>query len=179
MDYKKISKIMSYALRHKPEKLGIDVDKGGWTNMDKLVRALQDHFPDITYQIVVDVIQSNDKQRFTLSSNRDRVRAAQGHSLDVDLGYSTTRPPDRLFHGTSSNNYIGIMKHGINKGTRHHVHLSPDFETAKTVGSRKGKPLVLTIATNAMYADGYKFFKSDNGVWLTDFIPTQYIESAS
>lgn len=170
---------MSYALRHKPEKLGIVVDKGGWTDMDLFVLALQNRFPEITYQTVVDVIESNDKQRFTLSSDGDRVRAAQGHSLDVDLGYETTRPPDSLFHGTAIKNYNSIMEQGINKGTRHHVHLSPDFDTAKTVGARKGRPLVLTIATNAMYVDGYKFFQSDNGVWLTEFIPKEYIISAS
>lgn len=167
---------MSYALRHKPERLGLEVDSAGWVDIQQLLLGLQQKgFPEITLDIIHEVIRTNDKRRFSVSTDLTRVRAAQGHSIPVDLGLYPQRPPSELFHGTAERNFQSIKEQGINKGTRHHVHLSPDFLTAKTLGNRKGKSIVLTIATNAMYADGHSFFKSDNGVWLTDFIPPQYI----
>src|SRR5262249_39421691 len=117
----------------------------------------------------------SDKQRFALSADGARIRANQGHSVDIDLALPAIAPPDRLYHGTADRNLASIEATGLNAGSRQHVHLSPDAETATKVGARHGRPVVLEVESGAMYRDGHRFFRSENGVWLTDHVPARYI----
>jgi len=171
---KKISKMLSYVLRHKPENIGITLDKNGWVDIDILLDKLHFDTP-VVFDELKYVVDNNEKNRFAISNDNLRVRANQGHSIEVDLGLKEVMPPAILYHGTSVNSVNSIMKSGINKGNRHHVHLSFDEATANSVGSRKGKCEVLEVQAMRMRADGYKIYISDNGVYLTDEVPSKYI----
>ncbi|MEO7509055.1 MAG: RNA 2'-phosphotransferase, partial [Pyrinomonadaceae bacterium] len=122
-----------------------------------------------------EVVEQNDKKRFAFNEDGTRIRASQGHSISVKLGYEPVEPPAVLFHGTAKNNIESIRAHGLLKQERHHVHLSEDWATARKVGERYGVPIVLEIATEKMKQDGFAFFRSENGVWLTDHVPIFYI----
>ena len=171
----KESKFLSRVLRHEPDLIGLTLGPGGWVQVDELLRGMKraGHrlSPDALRQIVTD----NDKQRFTLSEDGRRIRAAQGHSVVVDLGLTPTEPPVTLFHGTARDNLDAIFASGLNPGRRQHVHLSPDEETAVKVGTRHGRPVVLRVNTAAMHADGLIFWRADNGVWLTATVPPEYL----
>ncbi|MBB6485255.1 RNA 2'-phosphotransferase [Rhizobium lusitanum] len=168
-----ISKFMSYALRHAPHEAGLALDSEGWVPFDDLKKTVLDRF-DVTEADILEVIESNPKKRFTLLG--DRIRAAQGHSVTVDLALNSATPPSKLFHGTSLESWSAIQSSELNKMQRHHVHLSPDIETAKIVATRrKGDYIILEIDAARMHADGHSFFVSDNGVWLTDHVPSQYL----
>jgi putative RNA 2'-phosphotransferase len=131
--------------------------------------------PTITKELILAVVATNDKQRFSLSPDGKRIRAAQGHSVDVDLGYAEMVPPAVLYHGTAWSNWESIADEGLTPRTRHAVHLSTDVDTATRVGARHGRPLVLIVDAARMRADGYAFSRSDNGVWLTELVPAAYL----
>lgn len=172
---KEISKILSLVLRHAPERIGITLDQNGWTNIKQLISKAKKAGYKLSLEELLETVQANDKQRFTISEDGQKIRAAQGHSIEIDLALQSIKPPDVLFHGTASANLNSIFEQGIHSAKRRYVHLSSNEETALKVGSRHGKAIVLTIDTTQMFKEGFKFFKADNGVWLTDHILPKYI----
>jgi putative RNA 2'-phosphotransferase len=173
MDLVRTSKRLSYVLRHRPDSIGLTLGAGGWVGVDELLRALARHGTRITREDLEYVVEHNDKRRFVLEG--DRIRANQGHSVEVDLGLDPVTPPDRLFHGTARHNLDSIFLDGLVRGNRHHVHLSADEQTAIKVGARHGSPIVLSVDAAAMVAEGLLFYRSDNGVWLTDHVPARHL----
>ncbi len=169
------SKFLSLVLRHKPEEIGLQLDKHGWVLVDELLRKLKKANRKLSRDELFQLVESSDKKRFTLSEDGSRIRAAQGHSVDVDLGLEPRRPPDELYHGTASANLDAIFSDGLNSGSRRQVHLSTNPETAERVGQRHGKPVVLRVEAKRMFDDGFEFFCADNGVWLTDKVPASYL----
>ncbi|MDA7963926.1 RNA 2'-phosphotransferase [Ruegeria sp.] len=169
------SKFLSLVLRHKPEEIGLQLDRHGWVRVEDLLRKLKKANRKLSRDELVQLVEGNDKKRFTLSDDGQRIRAAQGHSIDVDLGLEPQRPPDELYHGTASANLDAIFADGLNPGRRKQVHLSLDPDTAERVGQRHGKPVVLRVEAQRMYEDGFEFFRADNGVWLTDKVPATYL----
>lgn len=172
---KETSKLLSLVLRHSPEKIGITLDPAGWTPIDVLLAKLKKAGHKIDHAGLVAVVEENDKKRFTISDDGRRIRAAQGHSVPVELGLDPATPPYVLYHGTARANLDSIFATGLNPGTRRQVHLSTSEDTALKVGSRHGSALVLTVDTKRMSEDGFAFFRADNGVWLTDIVPAIYI----
>ena len=173
------SKFLSLILRHQPEKIGLSLDANGWANIDELLRLSAAKGRPLTRALLDEVVATNDKQRFMLNEDRSMIRASQGHSISVDLGLTAVTPPPVLFHGTATRFLESIQKQGLLKGNRQHVHLSPDESTAIKVGQRHGKPVVLRIAAGRMQLDGHKFYRSANGVWLTDHVPPACLEMVS
>lgn len=171
----RISKFLSLVLRHQPETIGITLSEDGWTNVDELIAAINRHGQDLDFETLEQVVESNDKKRFAFSDDGEMIRANQGHSVEVKLGYPPTPPPEILYHGTVARFLPGIREKGIQKGQRHHVHLSVSLEVANTVGKRRGQPVILSIRAREMNAAGHEFHVSANGVWLTDFVPIQFI----
>jgi len=171
----KISKFLSLILRHKPETVGISLDINGWVNIDTLIEACKNHNHHITRSQLDDVVTLNNKQRFAISTDGKCIRANQGHSIKVDLGLKSVKPPKLLYHGTVEKFMPAILKNGLLKMQRHHVHLSSDDNTAYSVGSRRGNPVVLGIKAELMHEKGYEFFVSENGVWLTEKVPGKYL----
>jgi putative RNA 2'-phosphotransferase len=171
----RISKLLSLVLRHKPEEIGIVLDSAGWVDVEVLLAALAAHGRGITLDQLRHVVETSDKKRFAFSEDGRRIRASQGHSVEVELGYQPATPPDRLFHGTVEKFVASIREHGLVKGARHHVHLSVDEETATKVGSRRGRAVILTIDAAGMVREGFVFFVSANGVWLTEAVPARFI----
>ncbi|MCE3075121.1 RNA 2'-phosphotransferase [Chryseobacterium gwangjuense] len=173
---KKISKFLSYVLRHHPELIGLTLDEQGWTSVDEIItKSKRDSYQGFTFEELNEVVETNDKKRFIFNEDKTKIRANQGHSIDIDLALKPQQPPEFLYHGTAQNNVVSILEKGIEKRSRQHVHLSLDKETATKVGMRHGKPIILTIRTGKMYEDGIVFYLSENNVWLTDFIEAQYI----
>jgi len=172
------SKYMSLLLRHQPEKVGLALDANGWARVADLVSLTQKGGVRLTRELIEEVVAGNDKKRFVLSEDGERIRAAQGHSIEVDLALPPRQPPEYLYHGTASRFLDSIRKSGIVRGKRHHVHLSPDEETAIKVGQRHGKPVILTIRSGDMWRAGIPFYCSENGVWLTDEVPPAYLSIA-
>ncbi|GGA11809.1 RNA 2'-phosphotransferase [Okeania sp. KiyG1] len=172
----KISKYLSWVLRHSPDKIGIKLDANGWVAIEELLKASQNYNFPITQIELNEVVEKNDKKRFSLDSTKTLIRANQGHSLTVDLQLEARKPPNILYHGTG-NDLIDLIKQtGLQKMSRHHVHLSKDINTAINVGKRKGKPVVFAVDASAMYKDDYKFYFSANHVWLVDEVPSQYLQ---
>jgi putative RNA 2'-phosphotransferase len=171
----RVSKRLSYVLRHDPGSIGIKLDDAGWVDIDELLGALRSHGLRLRRDQLDEVVETNEKQRYTIEGNR--IRANQGHSVGVQLDLPPASPPDVLFHGTPERNVVAILSRGLNRGTRHHVHLSPDVATAQKVGQRRGRAVVLRIDAAGMAGDGYTFYVSDNGVWLTDQVPAAYIRA--
>ncbi|WP_214104914.1 RNA 2'-phosphotransferase [Acrocarpospora catenulata] len=169
----RISKYLSKHLRHQPDRIGITLDPQGWVAVPVLLAAAKAHGFPITPDELTEVVATNDKQRFVLQDGR--IRANQGHTVQVDLGLEPVEPPAELFHGTVAAALPAIRTEGLRPMRRHHVHLSPDLETATRVGARRGKPIVLVVDTAAMHAAGHVFTRSANGVWLTDAVPPPYI----
>lgn len=170
-----LSKTLSYVLRHRPEKFGLGLDAQGWCSVDELLAAFARRNLELSREQLEHLVAHNDKKRFAFSEDGTKIRASQGHSLEIDLNYQPVRPPEMLYHGTAERFLSSILKEGLQKRRRHHVHLSPDTETALKVGQRHGKPVVLTIQAGRMYADGYLFYCSENGVWLTGEVPPLYL----
>lgn len=170
------SKFLSLVLRHEPEQIGLQLDPAGWVEVDALLAACRQHGTPITREELDEVVATNEKKRFAFSDDSQRIRANQGHSVEVSLGYVSQSPPPRLFHGTATRFLESIRAEGLTKRERHHVHLSADTQTAYQVGQRHGKPAILTIRADAMHAAGHVFYLSENGVWLTENVPTQFIE---
>ena len=174
---KQYSKMMSLVLRHDPAKIGIELDDAGWTDITKLVRQAGEHKRGrgFTLEILHQVVEDNDKKRFELSKDGRRIRARQGHSVEVELGDEKREPPEFLYHGTVGKFMDSIRSGGLLKMTRHAVHLSPDTVTADRVGSRRGKPLILMVRAKQMHDDGHPFYLTGNDVWYTEHVPTDYI----
>jgi putative RNA 2'-phosphotransferase len=169
------SKFLSYVLRHEPAAVGIALDSGGWVGVDVLLDACTRHGRPLSRTDLHEVVATSPKQRFALSDDGQRIRANQGHSTAVDLGYEPADPPDVLFHGTVARLLPAIRNEGLQRMERHHVHLSPDEATARAVGGRRGKPVILHIDARAMRDAGHVFFVTPNGVWLTDAVPSSFI----
>lgn len=169
------SRYLTRILRHTPSELGLELAPGGWIPIRDLLRAMRRAGRKLTRDELQALVDTNEKRRFTISSDGLRIRAAQGHSLAVDLQLSPAKPPDKLYHGTARHSLDGIFAAGLSPGKRKQVHLSPDVETAFRVGSRHGFSVVLTVDAAAMHADGFTFFVADNGVWLTDHVPTDFL----
>lgn len=166
----KRSKRLSYLLRHNPGDAGLTLDGAGWTPVADLLNALGWSRADLDV-----VVADNNKKRFEYDPTGARIRASQGHSVDVDLGYEAKEPPTTLYHGTSEPLLAVILTDGLLKMQRHHVHLSPDTETALVVARRRPKPVVLAVDAARMIAAGSKFYLSTNGVWLVDAVPARYL----
>ena len=141
---------------------------------DLLAPSERARFP-ISYDDLIECVETNDKKRFSFDDAGDLIRANQGHSVEVDLQLEEIQPPDVLYHGTVERFLASIMAEGLKKGKRHHVHLSKDTETAQKVGARRGKPVILQVDAGKMHGAGLKFFLSVNGVWLTDFVPAAFL----
>jgi putative RNA 2'-phosphotransferase len=171
----KASKFMSLVLRHKPEEIGLVLDEHGWADIGELIQKAGAHGVALTREQIAEVVATSDKQRFAIDQTGQRIRANQGHSVDVDLGLAPSEPPPILFHGTAEKSVGAIRAEGLKAGRRQHVHLSPDEQTAVKVGSRHGRPVVLRIAAGRMHEQGHAFFFSTNGVWLTDSVPLEFI----
>ena len=175
MDDRRLSKLLSLVLRHDPARMGLVLDPAGWVSVGDLLAALDANGVPVTRARLEHVVADSDKQRFTIDSEHDRIRANQGHSVAVDLGLAPQVPPELLYHGTPERNVASIRRHGLRRGHRHAVHLSPDVATATAVGARRGRAVVLVVETGRMYADGHVFTRSRNGVWLTESVPPTYL----
>ena len=175
----KQSRFLSHVLRHNPDRVGVALDPAGWVDVDVLLTALAAHRHPMSRAQLDRVVAENDKQRFSFDSTDTRIRANQGHSVPVDLGYADAEPPARLYHGTHPGAMAAIHREGLRPMRRHAVHLSADRATATRVGARRGRPVVLTVDSAGMAADGHRFRVSANGVWLTDAVPPQYLGSTS
>jgi putative RNA 2'-phosphotransferase len=171
----RVSKFLAKYLRHAPHELGLTLRPGGWVPVDDLLDAAAKHGFPIAYDELIECVETNDKERFSFAESGDLIRANQGHSVEVDLGLEEKEPPEVLYHGTVERLLPSIRAQGLRKGKRHHVHLSKDMETARKVGARRGKPVILVIDAGRMFRDGFRFFLSANGVWLTDAVPPSYL----
>ena len=172
---KHISKFLSYVLRHKPEEIDLTLDQNGWADLNELLAKMAGEFKGINIETIVEVVESNDKQRFALNEDQTKIRANQGHSIEVDVELEQAVPPSVLYHGTVAKFIASIKQDGLQKRNRQHVHLSATVDTAIIVGTRRGEAIILEIAAYQMHTDGFQFFLSKNGVWLTDQIPSKYI----
>lgn len=170
-----VSKFLSLILRHKPEEIGLELDDNGWADVDELIRLANSSGRHVTRPLLERVVAENDKKRFAFSDDGKRIRASQGHSVDVDLALTPATPPELLYHGTASRFLESIRAGGLHSGSRQHVHLSLDVATATKVGQRHGRPVVLVVRGREMHVAGHLFFLSANGVWLTEQVPVGYI----
>jgi putative RNA 2'-phosphotransferase len=171
----KISKFLSLVLRHQPQLIGIELDSNGWTNTEILLLKAKEAKIYLDIEKLKNLVENNPKKRFAFSENFEKIRANQGHSVEIELGYESKNPPEILYHGTSKNVLESILKTGIERKKRHHVHLSQDIETATKVGKRHGEVVILEVLAGQMEKDNFEFYLSENGVWLTDFVPTKYL----
>ena len=172
---KHISKFMSLVLRHKPEEIGLQLDENGWTSVEELITKMNENGVSVDRETINKVVETNDKKRFAFNEDETLIRASQGHSIDIELDLPAAMPPDILYHGTTEKYLESIFKEGLKKQSRQYVHLSITIETAKAVGGRHGKPVILLINARAMHESGYKFYLSENKVWLTDAVPVEFI----
>ncbi|MBX9424065.1 MULTISPECIES: RNA 2'-phosphotransferase [Streptomyces] len=173
----KVSKYLSKHLRHQPERIGLVLDAHGWTEIDTLLDATARNGFPITREELDHVVATNDKKRFAIEGTR--IRASQGHTVEVDLDLPAAEPPAYLYHGTVADRLPAIRAEGLRPMARHHVHLSPDRETATRVGARRGRPVVLSVDAGAMHRAGHVFHVSANGVWLTDTVPPEFLRLPS
>ena len=172
-----LSKLLSFGLRHDPEALRLELDPAGWTSIDAVLAGLAAHGDTVTREELEEVVRSSDKKRFALSNDGARIRASQGHSIEVDLGLPSRAPPEFLFHGTAERVVAAIRREGLVPGSRTHVHLSADLRTAEIVAKRREGPhIILRAQAAAMHAAGLAFFLSDNGVWLTAHVPPEFLK---
>jgi putative RNA 2'-phosphotransferase len=169
------SRFLSLVLRHKPETIGIQLDENGWVSVDILLKKMNTFGKKIDFKSLENMVETNNKKRFAFNEDKTKIRANQGHSIKVKLGYEAQKPPKILFHGTASRFVESILRTGLEKRNRHHVHLSKDKDTAINVGSRHGKPVIFEVMAEEMYENGSEFFISQNGVWLTDNVPSEYL----
>lgn len=175
---KRISKRLSFWLRHKPEDAGLVVDPSGWTDAEAVVAELAKRDQAITLADLERVVATSDKGRFEFSADQSLIRARQGHSIPVSLDWPVTTPPDLLYHGTVDRFLDAIFAEGLRPMNRHDVHLSPDIETATKVGARRGKPVILKVAASNMVRAGHEFRLTGNQVWLAEIVPPEFIEQA-
>ena len=173
----RLSRFVSLVLRHKPEAAGLTLDAHGWADVDRLLAGAREAGRPMTRETLERIVLYNNKKRFAFSEDGKRIRARQGHSIEVDVELQQMQPPEILYHGTSQLTVPSIREKGICKMSRQYVHLSDTFETALAVGRRHGKPAVLLIDAAAMARDGIPFFRSENGVWLCEHVPPAYLRS--
>ena len=170
------SKFLSLILRHEPERVGLKLGDAGWVGVDELLKAVNSHGVSLTLDDLKHIVATSDKKRFAFSEEGLRIRASQGHSVEVDLQYPPQTPPERLYHGTATRFLDAIRQNGLHKMQRHDVHLSAETRVKLQVGGRDGKPVLLTIRAGDMHRDGFVFRCSANGVWLVDHVPPQFIQ---
>lgn len=175
MDLIKTGRYISYLLRHHPEDGGLTLDGHGWADVNELISAVGRRYTGFTRAELDEIVATNNKQRFSYSEDGLRIRANQGHTIPVDVELPEAKPPEILWHGTGEKFVESINRTGLIPKSRLHVHLSKDIETAVQVGSRHGKPVVYKVLAGRMAQDGYKFYLSVNGVWLTDKVPVEYL----
>ncbi|MFP3855076.1 MAG: RNA 2'-phosphotransferase [Anaerolineales bacterium] len=171
-----LSKFLSFILRHQPEGVGLRLEPGGWVEVDDLLAACQLSGWEIDRAVLKEVVELGNKPRFSFSDEGDRIRANYGHSVEIDLGIEPQAPPDKLFHGTARKSLASIHLQGLQPKGRQWVHLSPDRETAESVGSRHGSPVVLVVAARRLYLQGHAFYHPAEGTWLTDSVPPEALE---
>lgn len=171
----RISKFLSKHLRHQPERIGLSLERGGWVSVEMLLNACAKQGLPLTRAQLEEVVAQNNKQRFAFDETATKIRANQGHSIEVDLELLPTMPPSVLYHGTGAGSVEAILREGIQKMRRHHVHLSQNIDTAIQVGRRHGVPVVFAVRAEAMHLAGHLFFVSANGVWLTEVVPAPYL----
>lgn len=179
MSYKKTSVFLSLLLRHKPDAAEITLDEHGWAQVDELINNVNRLYPgkyQLSLETLEKIVAEDEKQRYSFSDDKKLIRANQGHSIPVDVELKEKMPSELLYHGTAEKYTDSIEKNGLIKKSRLYVHLSRDIETAKKVGARHGKPVIYIVRSGDMYNDGYKFFLSENNVWLTDRVPVFYLE---
>jgi len=173
----KLGRFISLILRHKPETIDLKLDKNGWADTKELIEKISKSGREIDFKILERIVNENNKKRYSFNETKTKIRAVQGHSIKVNLELKEVVPPAILYHGTAFKNLENIKKQGIKKMNRQHVHLSADEETAKNVATRhSGKYIILEIDTEAMLKENYKFYLSENKVWLTDFVPSKFIK---
>ncbi len=175
-DLKKTSIFISLILRHKPETIGISLDGHGWANVDELIKGInKTEGYSIDFGILEEVVRTDNKQRYSFNEDKTKIRANQGHSINVDVELKEAEPPEQLFHGTGEKFAASIRKEGLIPKSRLYVHLSKDRETAEKVGARHGKPHIFFVHSGKMFRAGYKFYLSENGVWLTKSVPPEFL----
>jgi putative RNA 2'-phosphotransferase len=170
------SKFLSLVLRHKPEEIGLCLDNNGWACIEELIDKAKVKGISLTQEELLEIVEQNDKKRFSVSPDGKKIRANQGHSIAIELNLEEAAPPEILYHGTASRFLDSILKDGLVKGKRQHVHFSLNIGTAISVGQRHGKPVVLKIDSKKMHDNGVKFYRSENSVWLSDYVSPEYIE---
>ncbi|MCA1472346.1 RNA 2'-phosphotransferase [Bradyrhizobium sp. IC3195] len=170
-----LSKFLSLVLRHQPETIGLVLDSHGWASIDDLIAKANAAGTKFGRDDLLRVGAESDKKRFSLSPGTDRIRAAQGHSVSVELGLAPQEPPSILYHGTATRFVEAILSEGLKPQARQQVHLSSDEATAQRVGQRHGKPHIFKVDAGSMHAKGFKFFRAENGVWLTDHVPPEFL----
>lgn len=176
----KIGRFLTFVLRHKPEEIDLELDSNGWAFIDDIIQLSTKQDYSLTREIIESVVEADSKGRFALSDDGNKIRAQQGHSTNVvSIEYKSDVPPDVLYHGTAQHKIDSILKLGLIKGKRHHVHLTTDFDTALQVGARYGSPVVIEIDAKRMVDDGFVFFLSENKVWLIEHVQAQYIKTKS
>ena len=173
MDLKRKSKYLSFILRHQPDSIGLELSDEGWANIDELITRTKKF--KLTKESIQTIVDTNDKKRFLISDDGQRIKANQGHSVKVSLELEVVTPPDFLLHGTAERFIESIFEQGLTKQLRHHVHLSETRKTAMSVGSRYGKPVLLKVDAKKMHEDGFEFLKTENDVWLVDHVPVRYL----
>ena len=175
MDLTKIGRYLSLILRHKPEQAGIELDRYGWAKVDELIKGVSKKYP-LDMDTLEKIVATDEKQRYSFNEDYTLIRANQGHSIPVDVELKRVDPPEYLYHGTATK-YMGLIEHdGLISKSRLYVHLSGDIDTAMTVGKRHGKPVIYRVNSGKMSRDGFIFFRSVNGVWLTERVPVEYLE---
>lgn len=174
--YDKLSIYLSYILRHKPEEAYVNMAKGGWVSVSKLIEGVNKNGFYIDMEILEEIVNTDAKKRYSFNADKTRIRANQGHSINVDMGFESQKPPMILYHGTATKNIDSINAEGIKKMERQFVHLSTGIVQAMTVGERHGDACIYSVKAEEMYDDGYEFYQSENGVWLTDYVPVKYIK---
>lgn len=174
-----LSKYLSFVLRHRPDDIELHLTSDGWANVDELITKMNSRGKSITIEDLRDIVVQDEKQRYAFNQDQSRIRANQGHSIEIDLKLEPLEPPQYLFHGTAETNIASIRQQGLQKRQRHYVHLSELELTAKQVGARYGKPVILIISAQAMHEAGHQFYCSENNVWLTEEVPTQFIQFPS
>lgn len=172
----KLSVFISLVLRHKPETAGITLDEHGWANVEELLRGINETGRKINMEILENIVATDNKQRYSFNEDKTLIRANQGHSIPVDVGLKEQNPPEILYHGTATRFLNSILNDGLKPMSRLYVHLSKDIETAWKVGKRHGDLVILKINSRDMYKDGYKFYLSENGVWLIEKVDAKYFE---
>ena len=173
----KLSRFLSLVLRHKPETIGLELDQQGYAEVDLLIKKMNQYGKNIDLETLQYIVATNNKKRYAFNEAGDKIRANQGHSIKVDLGYTPQTPPAILYHGSARRFVSSIFNTGLDKRKRHHVHLSADLKTASKVGQRHGQLVIFEVLAKEMHEAGFSFYVSTNGVWLTDKVPVQYLRS--